>query len=143
MATQTQTFEVDADPARAWAYLADHRHAVDWDPTVVASTLVGDEPIEAGSAFDATVTFYGRRLDLRYLLVEHDRPTRLAFELSGSKVVGTMTFDLTPNGSGTRIDHRIDLALTGMLRMLGKGLGAALEGIGEKAADGIRRSLAD
>lgn len=142
MTTHRNHVLVDAAPEAAFAYLADHRHAVTWDPTVVESQLVADGPIGLGASFDAVVTFYGRRLDLKYTLVEHDDPRGLAFAVSGGKVAGTIALTLEPSDAGTRVELAIDLALTGMLRFLGRGLDAALEGIAEKAADGIRRALA-
>lgn len=121
-------FDVDAPPEEVRAYLRDPVNRVDWDPSVRSfdgSTL--------------TVGFYGRAVEVDYRLVD-DEPTRLVFTFEG-KVDGRDTFELEPTDTGTAVVMDTEVRLKGIARLLDRGLGLALGGIGENAARGLAKAL--
>ena len=56
---------------------------------------------------------------------------------------GRFEFELTPSGSATTLSWDATLELTGMARLLDRGLGVAFAGLGDNAVDGLTRRLAE
>jgi carbon monoxide dehydrogenase subunit G len=89
-------------------YLADFTHTNEWDPgTVETRRTSGDGGV--GTTYANTSEFMGRKTDLTYETLAHERPTRLQFRGRNKTATATdtMTFAMNPDGS-TQVDYRAD-----------------------------------
>jgi uncharacterized membrane protein len=59
----------------------------------------------------------GRRREAAFLVVEDDPPRRLAITSEGGSVHARATFDLEPDGDGTRVAFMLELELHGPSRL--------------------------
>ncbi len=135
MADYTATADVNASPDAAYGYLHDLTNLPDWDSSVRASS-------ESGSGrYDVTVGFYGKALDTVYDIVESNEPDHLAWTVTG-KANGRTDIRIVPNDTGCTITVSASVKLGGLARLLDRGLGIALEGIGENVEKGLRKALA-
>jgi len=135
MAEYTVTVEVSASAHDAYAYIADLDHLSDWDSSVRTSTNTGD------GRHDVTLGFYGKALDAVYEIVETDEPNRIVWTIDG-KATGRTEIDIDPADVGCTITVSTVVKLGGLAKLLDRGLGVALEGIGENVGKGLRKALA-
>lgn len=104
-----RTFTVAAPAGTVFDYLADFTHTEEWDPgTVTTRRTSGDGGM--GTTYHNTSQFLGRRTELTYETVVHDRPTRLRFRGRNQTATATDTITLFPGGDGTstRVHYRAD-----------------------------------
>ena len=102
-----RTFTVPRPVEAVFDYLSDFTNTNEWDPgTVETRRTSGDGGV--GTTYDNTSEFMGRKTELTYTTVAHDRPTRVEFrgENKSATTKDTMTF--TPAGDGTEIHYRAD-----------------------------------
>jgi carbon monoxide dehydrogenase subunit G len=62
--------------------------------------------------------FAGRRQEARFLVLEDDPPRRFAIRSEGGAAEGRASFDLQPDGDGTRTVFTLDLRLRGPARFV-------------------------
>ncbi len=141
MAEYRGSVVVAAEPTDVIAYLADLTHLPAWDSSVRTAELEADLGPAVGRRFAVTVGFYGRELDAVYELTEYAAGAAVAWSITG-RANGTTRITATPDGDGTRIDYHLEVAMSGLARLLDRGLSAALEGIGENTEAGLRRQFA-
>ena len=61
----------------AFQYLVDFRNLPRWDPGIAeVDKTDGASDVGVGSTFDVVATFMGRRVPMRYRVVEHDPRSR-------------------------------------------------------------------
>lgn len=101
-------WHVDAPPARVREVLVDVERYVEWWPEVVAVAVAGEG---RGLVLCRSVLPY----TLELLLTEEvDRPERLEVSVEGD-LEGRVSFDLAPEGPGTRLDFAQDVRVRGLL----------------------------
>lgn len=103
--------------ARTFEYLADLEHFADWDPGTVKSERV---PTEASQppAYDVTVKTFGRKLTVRYEVVEAYAPRRLYLVAETSTLRLVDTIAIAEAGDGCLVTYDASLTLKGVLRVL-------------------------
>jgi carbon monoxide dehydrogenase subunit G len=141
MAHYVTTIEVPASPETAFAYIADFTNAQQWDPGTVESVRLDDGPLGVGARFRVVAGFFGRRIELEYVIEEHDPDRRVVLAVTGKSVTGRDTITIEPSGTGSSIVYDADLRLKGALRFLDKGLQVTFTNIGNKASDGLKKAL--
>ncbi len=130
-------------PARkAFGYLSDLEHFVDWDPGVKRSVQVSGDGAALGAAYDVTVGGVGRDITLRYETTDFDPPRRIEVRAESSTLrsIDVMTFVDTTDG-GCDVTYDADLVLTGLLALGNPILGLVFNRIGDRAAAGLRSAL--
>jgi len=144
MARYVTTVDTTWDRERAFAYLADFASISDWDPGVVRSKRLSDEPFAVGARFEVISSFLGREIPLVYEVLEIDPPRRvlLRAETSTMTSLDEMSFDLRPGG-GTLVTYDADLAMKGVARIAELPMRLAFGRIGDNARDGLRDRLAE
>ena len=127
---------------RAFEYLADLEHFVDWDPGVSSSVQVDGAGPGLGASFDVTVASIGPDLVLRYNTVAFDAPRRLEVRAESAFLVSVdvMTFEPTDH-EGCIVTYDADLRLKGLLALGNPVLGLVFSRIGARAASGLRQAL--
>ena len=104
-----RTFTVSTPIETVFDYLADFSHTEEWDPGTVTTTRTsGDGGV--GTTYANTSEFMGRKTDLTYETLEHERPTRLRFRGKNKSATATDTLTFAPAGDGasTEIHYRAD-----------------------------------
>lgn len=128
-------------PQKAFAYLADLRNFVEWDPGVKAVTQVKGSGGGLDAVFDVTVAGPGRDLTLRYVTEEHDAPRNLLVVARSLMFTSIDRITVEPDGTGSVVTYDADLRLNGLLRIGDLGLRLVFGRIGDRAAAGLRRVL--
>ncbi len=141
MADLHRHFVVEATPADVVAFVADLTNLPTWDSSVRSAELDADLGPAVGRRFAVTVGFYGRALDATYEITHYDASSVVAWSIDG-KARGVARVDVRPHEDGSEVDYRLQVAMSGMARLLDRGLGLALEGIGENIEQGLQRHFA-
>ena len=140
MAKYHAEITVNASPEAAFAYLADLTNLSQWDSSVRKATLIEGSGPGVGSRYDVTVGFYGKALDATYEVTEFDEPGRLSFSMDG-KASGGTDIVVEQRGEDTVIVYDSTIHMSGMARLLDRGLQLAYNGIGENVEKGIAKQL--
>jgi carbon monoxide dehydrogenase subunit G len=102
-----RTFIVPQPPEAVFDYLGDFTHTNEWDPgTVETRRTSGDGGV--GTTYANTSQFMGRKVDLTYETVVHDKPRRVQFRGTNKQATATDTMTFTAAGEGTEIHYRAD-----------------------------------
>jgi carbon monoxide dehydrogenase subunit G len=127
----------------AFDYVADFANSEEWDPGVESAERLDDGPVGVGSRYRLGVHLGRRVAPMEYRITEFDRPRRVVLVGEGSGVSAVDDIRFAPAASGTRIDYTADIRLGGLLRLAQPFLGGAFANVARKAADGMRRTLAE
>ncbi len=73
--------------------------------------------VQAGTEVRHVVGF---RQEAKFFVVEDDPPRRLSISSEGGPAKVRATFDLEPDGDGTRVNLTLDVELRGAARMAGR-----------------------
>jgi uncharacterized protein YndB with AHSA1/START domain len=114
------SFDTRADPATAFAYLADFAHIVEWDPFIVRADRLEDGEPRVGSGYRIIGRVVGHEIALDYRTVALDPPRRIRLEgRAGRTFDGWDQMTLTPAASGgTTIRYDAEVRLHGPARLL-------------------------
>lgn len=124
-------------------FVADFANAERWDPGVARSTRLDGGLLQVGSQFALDVRMGRRTAPMTYRVATLERPHRVVLVGEGSGVDAIDEIVFEPAGAGTRIRYTADIRLRGLLRFAQPFLSGALARIGEDAAGGMRRTLAE
>lgn len=107
MWSNTVAIEIQAPPAKIFAYLADFSRHAEWSSSVVAIKLVGGETGQVGAEHAATesipieMTTYTRITDL-------ETPRHIEWESTDKRVFRTKwRFDIEPVGENSRLTQSV------------------------------------
>lgn len=124
-----------------FAYTADFSNSSEWDPGVVSSKKVGDNPIGVGSLFDLEVRFGSGTEPMTYEITEHVPSERLVLVGRGEKVEAVDTILFEDDNGVTVVDYTAELTFHNYFKYLGPLLPRLLEPVGTKAMDGLQEVL--
>lgn len=136
-----ETIEVPVPQEEAFAYVADFSTTADWDPSITRAERVDEGPVGKGSEFRLMIVFGGREMMMRYVIIEHDPPSRLVLEGEGATVNATDAVSFSPTSAGTLIDWRVDLRFRSLMRFLEPVLRIPLQRSAKRSMVGLRRAL--
>jgi len=131
---------VNASPEAAFVYLAELENLSKWDSSVRTATLIDRSGPGVGSRYDVTVGFYGKALDATYEVTEFDEPRRISFSMDG-KASGHTEIVVEQRGEDTVVVYDSTIQMSGVARLLDRGLQLAYDGIGENVEKGIAKQL--
>ena len=142
MARYKATVNTERPQKDAFEYMADFANSQEWDPTVLRTERLSEDPLGRGARFGLLVAFLGRKIELEYETVEVEVPDRVVLRAESNSVVSVdeMTFQTLESG-GTALTYDANLQLKGALRVLDPLLRLAFNRVGDKARDGIARRL--
>jgi 2-furoyl-CoA dehydrogenase large subunit len=133
-----RSVEIGAPPERVWALLEDPAALRRILPG--CESLVADGPDRMRAVLASRVAFMTVRADVEVTRHEADPPRHVRLELDGRTrgfgggFQASVPFDLEPlPGGRTRIDYRVELALSGSLAAVG----------GTKAGDALRDQIGE
>ena len=109
MTSGSFTVTIDATPEVVWPWVADLERHVDWSPKPYRVEWLEGEPNAVGSRFHSTGVIPGdKQHENEGRVTENEPHTRLAFGSSDPQGEYAHTYDLTRNGDGTDVTHRIE-----------------------------------
>jgi len=122
--------------------MADVRNFERWDPGVHSVTQVDGDGPGLGAAYDVEVRTGPVPMVLRYEVVERDAPHRLLLVATTQLLRSVDEIRVEPAETGAVVTYDARLDLRGPLALADPLLGLAFGLIGNRAAAGLRRTLA-
>jgi carbon monoxide dehydrogenase subunit G len=132
----SRSFRVDPAPRSVIGYLADFANAEEWDPGTVSCTRTDAGPVAVGASWRNVSKFAGRTTELAYTLERLTADT-IVFVGRNKGATSTDTITVVPDGPGSKVTYRADLALHGAAALLSP----AMKLIFEKVASDTERQL--
>ena len=143
MATYRTSVSSPRPPADVFSYLARFSNAAQWDPGVSAAEEITPGPPAFGSTYRLMVRFLGHTVPLEYRIEEIDPPNRVVLRAENAMFRSTDVIEVAPAPSGgSTVTYEATLTPKGPSRALAPLLGTVFRGIGDRAATGLRSSLA-
>jgi carbon monoxide dehydrogenase subunit G len=121
-----------------FAFMADLRNLVKWDPGVKRAVMVEGDAGTEHAVVDVTVS----GTTLRYHTTDFDPPNSLVVRAESSALISVDRVTVVDEGASTLVTYDADLQLKGVLRVIEPVLKLAFHRIGDRAATGLRRVLA-
>jgi hypothetical protein len=135
-----RSFSTTGGPDAVFAYLADFRNAVSWDPgTVTCERLSGDGG--PGTTYRNVSRFLGRSTEVTYETVANVPPTRLYFRGRNESFVGDDRLSFSPDGAGTRVEYHATYELRRLAQLAIPIAAAYLPYLAGKTVRQMRRTL--
>jgi hypothetical protein len=141
MARYETTIESRLSESAAFDYMAEFSNAREWDPSVDEARRVDDGPLAVGSAFELVARFAGKGVPLRYSVLDYDRPRRIVFEARRPGFVSRDTITVAAAAAGSTVHYVALLELSGWRRLFEPFFKRTFEGVGDRAAEGMRAAL--
>lgn len=126
---------------RAFAYLADLKHFVEWDPGTLRSEHVRSTDPRAVPAYEVTVSTGGRELTLCYEVVERDPPRHLLLRAENAMLRLVDEITVADARDGCVVTYDAALTLRGPLRLLDPLFARGFRRTVDRGAAGLRRVL--
>ena len=142
MTTVERTVTTPVPQERAWEYLHDFSHAVDWDPpTESCERVAGDGGV--GTQYRNVSSFLGASTEVLYEVVSMDAPH--SFQLKGDAgdsldLLDTITLAPTDDG-GTAVTYRAEFKPHGAGKLAAPLLPPALELLAQRVASSLEDTL--
>jgi uncharacterized protein YndB with AHSA1/START domain len=100
---------IDAPAARVWPWVADLGKHAEFSPTPYSVEWIGGEPNAVGSRYRSVGVIPGDKHHVNEgEILENDSPRRFVLRAYDKQGRYLNTFDLTPQGEGTKVTHRLD-----------------------------------
>ena len=122
----------------AFDYLSDFANSEGWDPGVAEARQVSWGPVSVDSEFDLVVRFLGRRMTLRYRVIDFVPARRVVFESSSARLRSVDSLDFKPRLDGCEITYDADLRFIGAAALCNPLLAVFFRQIGNRARDSLR-----
>ena len=129
----------DAPPERVFALLVDPEVVVPAIPAVRGHTVVDADHWHAKVKPPLPLA---PSITIRFEVLDRRPPEHAALRAHGGGADVTSTFDLTPDGDGTLMQWRTELAFSGVIgKLAGQGLDAVAERQAARTLDAVERAL--
>ena len=139
MTTLTRTVRTNTAPDVVLAYLADFRHAPEWDSgTVRCDRVSGDGGV--GTVYRNVSRFAGREVELDYI-VESIDDKRFVIVGKNATTTSRDSITVTPSGTGSEVHYLAEFTFTGPARFLGPLMTPLLNRLGDKTAETLHAAL--
>lgn len=130
-----------AAPA-AFAYMADLRNFVDWDPGVKKVTQIEGSGGGPDASFDVVVKSGRGDMTLRYVTTQYDDPNVVLVEARSRMLTSVDRITVAGAATGCRVTYDAELTLNGPLRWADFVLKPLFKRVGDRAAKGLTTALA-
>ncbi len=143
MARYIVSVRTPMSPDDAFAYMADLRHFVEWDPGVARVEQASGDGAGPGASFDVDVKTPARTITLRYDTITYEPSTTVLAVAKNALLTSRDTVTVQPDDAGGSIvTYDAVLTLNGVLRLADPLLGLSFQRIGDRAAVGLVSALA-
>ena len=135
-----RTFTVGRPLEETFDYLADFTHSNEWDPgTVETRRTTGNGGV--GTRYVNVSEFLGRRVEMAYETLVHDRPLQVQFRGRNDSATATDTLTFVPDAEGTRIHYQADFDFGRFARLVAPAFRSRLERLADDTIAQIQRTL--
>lgn len=140
------TVRTEAAPQAAFAFLADFRSILQWDPTVAEAELVAGDAGEVGARYRVVVGYPPLAVALEYDTLTCLPPLQdagvLELRAENSDVISHDVITFVPlDDGGCEVTYDADLQPKGYRKLFDPVFSAMMQLIGSRASGGLRRSL--
>lgn len=136
-----RTFTVPRPPEAVFAYLEDFSNTNEWDPGTIETKRTGGDG-GVGTTYANVSEFMGRKVELAYETITHERPTKLQFRGRNKSATATDTLTFTAAGAGTSIHYRADFVFSTLVNLVAPVLlRRKLERLADETVEQLRRAL--
>ena len=139
----TATINVPVAIDEAFDFLAEFSTTQQWDPGVSEAEMLTPAPVGLGSQFRVVASLAGRKVPLTYEITAFDRPHSVTVRAENSSTVSEDTISFTPAGDLVSVRYEADLQLKGAAKLFAPVMALLFNGIGDRAAAGLRAALLD
>ena len=142
-ATITETIDVDAPPAEAFAYVANFGNLDEWDPTFDSAVRTDTGPLGVGSSFRVATSMLGNDVVIHYRITEFRDGEHVTLVGTSDSFTSTDVIDFAPgDDGGTTVTYHadVDTDLPDWVDAIGT---PAFKLVGKLTASGLRDALAD
>jgi len=136
-----EVIEVPASLEEAFRFTSDFSRIAQWDPGVTESGKLTPGPIGEGSRFRVVVKAGLGTSEMNYTILRYEPPQRVVLEGVGDTVHALDDIRFSKTDEGTQIDYSAQISLDGLAGKAGFLLDRALERMGSRAMDGLRKAL--
>lgn len=137
MARTKISFYTQAPVEHVFDYIANPHNMSAWNNNFVENKGCPEGPIGVGVSWTQVSKAGGRTVEFRRKVVKYERPHRVVWEMTGSGGRMLLTFELEPQGNGTKATYIADYTVPGLL--LGRFTGKLLE---SRVRGNTRRNIA-
>lgn len=139
MITLERTIRTAADPAAAYAYLADFENAVEWDSGTVSCTRTSGDG-GPGTVYRNVSRFAGRTVELDYTVEKRSEPV---FVIVGRNKTTTShdTITVRPVPGGSEVVYHAEFTFTGIIGIIAPVVKPLLERLGDETEKTLRTAL--
>jgi len=146
MAHYQTTVTTSAAPETVFAYLADFRTLLEWDPSAVEVDLTAGEPGEVGARYQVVVGLPPLVVRLEYDTLTCLPPAAdngvLELRAENADVISHDVITFVPlDGGGCEVTYDAELQPKGYRRLFEPVFGVMMQIIGSRASVGLRREL--
>jgi Polyketide cyclase / dehydrase and lipid transport len=142
MARYVVTVRTLRTPHEVFAYMADLRNFVDWDPGVKQVTQVEGSGGGPNASFDVVVKARWGEPTLRYVTTHYEEPDLVLIEARSRILTSIDRITVTSSADGCLVTYDAQLELNGPLRCADFVLKPFFRRIGDRAAQGLVTALA-
>lgn len=130
-------------PSDAFRLMSDMGTFPAWDPGITKVVQVRGSGPGADAVFDVTVgAIAGRPITLRYETTEFTPDTTVLLVGKNAIFTSIDRITITPTSQGCDVTYDAELTFNGLLAPMNIGLGLVFNKIGDRAAKGLKRELA-
>jgi dehydrogenase/reductase SDR family member 12 len=142
MISLQEKIQVSRSIADCFRYLADISTSEQWDPGVYRATKLTPGAPVAGTEFDLILNSAGRRVPMRYQLLNVEAPWRLELHGSGEGFNVHDVIRLRALGQDrTEIEYQTELRFTGAISHVEALLNPLMARMGRRAVAGLQQAL--
>jgi hypothetical protein len=106
--------DIDRRPDEVFDLMADVRNETEWNSQVTRAELTSGLPI----ALDSHFLTVNRGQEYTATITEYDKPHHLVFDVAGTPMHITATFDFRASGEGTHLDAEFDMQPQGVMKLM-------------------------
>lgn len=125
----------------AFSYTADFSNIENWDPGVVSSLKVGDDPIGIGTRYELQVRMGSKTIPMVYETAVFEPPGRVVLMGYGKELSAVDEIRFSRQDNMTLIEYTAVLWFHNFFKYLGPLLRPTLKKVGTNALDGLARAL--
>ena len=130
-----KTFTIQPPPETVFAYLANIENEARWNPWAIEVHKISNGPVGPGARFSGRYKRFGR--------VEQELsdyvPSRRVTWVSNTMGAASMTFELEPNNTGTRVTMIGRANPPGLMKLIDPVMGLMMRRHFDDLAEGIQR----
>lgn len=136
-----ETRHIDRPLEEVFAFTADFSNADKWDPGVASSRSIDGGAPGVGSKYDVVVSFGSSEIPMTYEITEWEDNSRVVLEGKGETIEALDVIAFEARDGGTFVDYTADLTFTNWMRFVTPLMGPVLRRVGEKALDGLVKTM--